>query len=46
MMLSGLVLIAVGTLLAVAEPVRDWKVLYGFCLIVVGAFVCVTAVWL
>jgi hypothetical protein len=44
MMLSGLVLLTVGTLLAISEPVQDWKVLYGFCLIVVGVLVCVLAI--
>lgn len=34
--LSGLVLTALGFVLAVSEPVQDWKFLYGFCLLMVG----------
>jgi hypothetical protein len=44
MMLSGIVLIAVGTLLLVWEPIKDWKVFSGFSIFPIGVLICILAV--
>lgn len=36
MTLAGVVLIVWGFVMASSEPLRDWKVLWGFSLLIVG----------
>jgi hypothetical protein len=36
MMLLGVTMIVLGFIMASSEPLRDWKVLWGFCILIVG----------